>query len=152
MIQFKNLVFTVEDNAIKLQNADVFSQLNSDIVQVQVAGENKDTHMGAKMVHSSESGHMRYVSHTADGNSLKIVQESTNVRCDTVFEGYDDTNALRVHTVVTNITEAPIILEEVSSLCISGFGDKDDPDNMYLTEFLQSHHAECQSRTRNFRE
>ncbi len=152
MIDFKNLTFSIEDNTIKLQNADSFTALDSGIVQVQIAGENKGTHMGAKMVRSSESKDIKYVSHAVDDNRLTIVQDSVNVRCETVFEAYDDTNALRVHTVVTNITDFPIVLEEVSALCITGIGDKNDPDNMRFTDFLQSHHAECQPRTRNFRE
>ena len=140
------------DNALKLQKAECFSELDSSVVQVQIAGQNKDTHMGVKMVNSSEAGGLAYISHTISCNTLTVVQESSNVRCETVFEGYDDTNAIRVHTVVTNIADAPIVLEEVSAFCLSGIGDKNEPDNMYFTNFLQSHHAECQPRTRNFRE
>lgn len=152
MLQFKNLSFSLEENIIKLQKAECFSALDSGIVQVQIAGENKDTHMGAKMVNSSEAYRLTYRSHIASGNTLTVVQESPNVRCETVFEGYDDTNAIRVHTVVTNITDAPIVLEEVSAFCLTGIGDKNEPDNMYFTHFLQSHHAECQPQTKNFRE
>ena len=115
MLQFKNLSFSITDNVLKLQKADYFSALDSGIVQVQIAGENKDTHMGAKLVNSSEAGRFTYKTNIASDNSLTVVQESPNVRCETVFEGYEDTNAIRVHTVVTNITDAPIVLEEVSA-------------------------------------
>ena len=152
MLQFKNLSFSMEDRVLKLQKAECFSALDSGFVQIQIAGENKDTHMGAKMVNSSEANRFTYKSHTISDNTLTVVQESPNVRCETVYEGYDDTNAIRVHTVVTNITDAPIVLEEVSAFCLTGIGDKNEPDNMYFTNFLQSHHAECQPRTRNFRE
>ena len=152
MLQFKNLSFSVAEDAIKLQSVECFSRLESGFVEVQVAGENKDTHMGAKMVHSSEAGRLTYKTHTISGNTLTVVQESPNVRCETVFEGYEDTNAIRVHTVVTNITDRPIVLEEVSAFCASGMGDKNEPDEMCFTDFLQSHHAECQPRTRSFRE
>lgn len=152
MVQFKNLSFSVENEEIKLQNAEHFTELNTGFVQVQVAGENKDSHLGAKMVRSSESGRLRYVSHTVSDGSLTVVQDSPNVRCETVFETYSDTNAIRVHTKVTNLTETPIVLEEVSAFCMAGIGDKNDPENMQFTSFLQSHHAECQPRTKNFRE
>ena len=152
MLKFKNLSFAVDNQIIKLSGVGGFSALDTGFAQVQVAGENKDTHMGAKMVRASESDRLHYVSHNVSGNILTIVQESPNVRCETVFEGYDDTNALRVHTIVSNITDAPVVLEEVAALCLTGFGDKNDPDSMLFTDFLQSHHAECQPRTRCFRE
>ena len=138
---------------MKLSRWNQFENLSDfNFVEVQIAGENKNTHLGAKMVRSSEANRLTYQTHRISGNTLTVVQESPNVRCETVFETYDDTNAIRVHTVVTNITDAPIVLEEVSSFCIAGIGDKNEPDNMYLTDFLQSHHAECQPRTRSFRE
>ena len=34
--------------------------------------------------------------------------------CETVFETYDDTNAIRVFTKVTNLTQAPLVLEEAA--------------------------------------
>ena len=152
MLQFKDLIFTTENNTVKLKDLNCFSKLDSGFVQVQIAGENKNTHLGAKMVRSSEAGRLCYKSHTISGNTLTVVQESPNVRCETVLEGYDDTNAIRIHTVVTNITDEPIVLEEVSAFCVSGIGDKNEPDNMQFTNFLQSHHVECQPRTQNFRE
>ena len=152
MLEFKNLTFTFIDRIIKLQNAGCFIDPNSGFVQVQLAGENKDTHMGAKLLRSSEGGRLTYKTHTISENTLTVVQESPNVCCKTIFEGYDDTNAIRVHTVVTNITDSPIVLEEVSAFCVSGIGDKNQPDDMLFTDFLQSHHAECQPRTRTFRE
>lgn len=152
MLEFKSLSFSLAENVVKLQNAGTFSGLDSGISQIQIAGENKDTHMGAKMVNSSEGNRLVYKTHTISGNVLTLVQESPNVRCETVFEGYDDTNAVRVRTVVTNITDIPMVLEEAAALCITGIGDKNEPENMRFTDFLQSHHAECQPRTRSFRE
>ena len=152
MLKFKNMLFSCKNANIVLEKLWCFCDLDSGFVQVQIAGENKDTHMGAKMVRSSEARRLSYKSHTISENALTVVQESSNVRCETVFETYDDTNAIRVHTVVTNITDAPIVLEEVSAFCVSGIGDKNEPDNMQFTDFLQSHHAECQPRTRSFRE
>ena len=152
MLNFKNLKFQLNDEKITLEELNKFCNLNSGFVQVQIAGENKNTHMGAKMVRSSEFDRLNYKNHTVSDNILTIVQDSPNVQCKTVFESYDDTNALRIHTFVTNITNEPIVLEEVSAFCITGLGDKNQPDAMLFTDFLQSHHAECQPRTRSFRE
>ena len=118
MLQFQNLTFTTAGDNIHLEKFHYFSNLDSGFVQVQIAGENKDTHMGAKLMRSSEGNRLRYKSHNVSSNALTIVQESPNVQCKTVFEGYDDTNAIRVHTVVTNITDSPMVLEEVSAPAI----------------------------------
>ena len=129
-----------------------FADLDKGFIQVQVAGEHNNSHLGVKMIRTSEAGRMNYANHTHCGNTLTYVQESPNVRTETVFETYDDCSAVRAVTKVTNITDAPIILEEVSSLCLCGMGDKNDPEAMHFTNFLQSHHAECQPRTRDFKE
>ena len=152
MLQFKNICFTMEDSKIKLDSIGTLSGLNSNFVEIQVAGQNKDSHMGAKMVRSSEGSRLCYTGHCVDGNTLSIVQESPVVRAETVFTAYDDTNAVRVHTTVTNISPSPIVLEDVSTFCIAGFGDKNKPDEMLFTSFLQSHHAECQPRQQSFQE
>lgn len=152
MLKFLNTEFSLENDKISLEKLGNFCHLSSGFVQVQVTGENKDTHMGAKLMRASEASRLTYKTHTISKNTLTVVQESPNVCCKTIFECYDDTNAIRVHTVVTNITDAPIVLEEVSAFCVSGIGDKNQPDDMLFTDFLQSHHAECQPRTRSFRE
>ena len=105
-----------------------------------------------EMIRTSEAGRMNYVNQIVAENTLTYVQESPNVRAETIFETYDDCSAVRAVTKVTNITDAPIILEEVSSLCLCGMGDKNEPEAMRFTNFLQSHHAECQNRTRDFKE
>ena len=152
MLQFKNLVFSTENKTIKLQVAHHFSELDSAFAQIQVAGENKNSHMAAKMICSSESDRMQYVAHTIDGSVLTILQESPNIRCETTIEAYDDTNALRVRNKVTNITSEDIVLEEVAALCITGLGDKENPEDLLVTKFLQSHQTECQPQTRSMKE
>ena len=68
MLQFKNLQFNISDNQIKLDEMNGIAGLDSGFVQVQVAGENKDSHLGAKMFRSSEAGRLIYKSHTvSDG-------------------------------------------------------------------------------------
>ena len=49
-----------------------FVDLDSSFVQVQVAGENKNSHMAAKMVSSSEGDRFQYVNHTMAGHTLTV--------------------------------------------------------------------------------
>ena len=129
-----------------------FADLDRGFVQVQIAGEHNNSHLGVKMIRSSEADRMHYINHSRCRNTLTYIQESPNIRTETTFETYDDCHAVRAVTKVTNITDASIVLEQVSSLCICGMGDKNEPESMRFTNFLQSHHAECQPRTRDFKE
>jgi alpha-galactosidase len=121
-------------------------------VEVQVCGENKDSHLGAKMSNSSEGARLVYVSHTQTENRLEIVQKSGIVEIKTVLTTYGNTNAIRVYTEVKNIADTEIVLEEVSAFVFSGFGENgiDSAKELYFTRFTQSHHAECQPRRFSF--
>ncbi len=152
MIKFKNLEFSIEDGKIFLCRCGNLKNLHTGFVQVQVCGENKDSHLGAKMANSSEGIRMCYVSHSIDGGSLTIIQKSPLIETKTIFTTYDDTNAIRVQTQVTNTASFPIVLEEVSAFTFNGLGPISDPDALYFTRFLQSHHAECQPKRFSFRE
>lgn len=152
MISIDNISFSIEDNKIRIEDFGCFHSLNSHFCEVQIAGENKDTHMGAKMIRSSEGSKLEYVSHIYKDRVLSVIQRSALIQTNTEFVAYDNTNALRIRTTITNTSKEPVILEEASAFCICGFGDKIDPDNMYITRFLQSHHAECQPRTQSFAE
>ena len=154
-IIFKNLKFFVtEEQKIYLTQCANFTHAAGGFVEVHICGENKNSHMGGKMINSSEGEKLLYVSHTQTENTLTIVQKSELVETMTIFETYDDTNAVRVHTEVKNITDTDIILEEVSAFVAFGIGKKgiDSADELYYSRFLQSHHAECQPRRRSFRD
>lgn len=145
-VKFKNLIFEIKNNAILLHNHP--------FVEIQVCGENKDTHLGAKMAKSSEGRRLKYVSHTQSETRLEILQRSELVSVKTIFSAYEDTNAVRIHTEVENITGDEIVLEEVSSFVLPGLGEKgiDSAKDLYFTRFTQSHHAECQPRRISFEE
>lgn len=154
-IVFKNLRFEVKENKIYLKSWGTLTFENgTDFVEVQICGENKDTHMGAKMAHSSEGKRLEYVSHMQTDTTLEIVQRSSLVEIKTAFTAYGDTNAVRVYTEVKNIADREIVLEEISAFTFTGIGQRgiDSSDKLYFTRFLQSHHAECQPRRRSFRE
>ena len=152
-IRFHNLRFDVTEDRLRLTDCAHFhSERGRAIAEVQIAGENKPTHMGAKMINSSEGGRMRYVSHEMTDWLLCIVQESELVRVRTVLEAYPDTCVLRAYTEVENISPASIVLEEVSSLVLGGVTPHGtaDTEGMYFTRFHQSHHTECQPRRASF--
>ena len=147
MIEYNNLKFEIKDEKIVLNQFGNMTNLHSRFVEVQITGENKQTHMGAKMVDSSEGAHLRYHSHSISNNALRIVQRSDLIETTTEFICYADTNAVRIQTTVRNIVKVPIVLEEVSIFTITGFAY-----DSTFTRFLQSHHKECQPCCRSFAE
>ena len=154
-LQFKELTFDIWENKVVLKKCGSFAMPGGkNFVEVQICGENKNTHLGAKMTRSSEGEKLEYVSHTQEENRLEIVQKSDLIEVKTVFCGYENTNAVRVYTEVSNISGREIVLEEVSAFVVYGVGAQglDSADQLYFTRFLQSHHVECQPRRASFRE
>lgn len=152
MITFGNIHFDTEDGKLFLCGIGNLSRLHGTVAQVQLCGENKDSHMGAKMVNSSEGRNFQYISHDICGDTLTLCQQSAQVEACTVLKRYDDTNAVRIRTTVKNISDHPVILEEVSAFVLEGLGSVEQTDTLRFTRFFQSHHAECQPRTASFRE
>ena len=144
---FKNLDFKIQDGRIFLMSKEgnLFP-----FVQVQIAGENKAT--GAKMIHTSEGDRLEYVSHELQGDCLTITQRSPFIEAKTVLQGYDDTTAVRIYTEVKNLSASEIILQEVSAFVYGGLGSTaiENSKKLYFTQFIQSHHAECQPRKNSF--
>ena len=102
---FKNLQFAIKDGKIRLRRlGEFFFEEGTSFAEVQISGENKDTHMGVKMANSSEGRALDYLSHTQTENTLEIVQRSALVEVKTIFTAYDDTQAVRAHTEVKNIS------------------------------------------------
>ena len=154
-IQFRDLVFELVGEKILLTKCGyIQAPEGRTFVEVQICGENKNTHLGAKMARSSEGGKLIYLSHTQSDNCLEILQKTELIEVKTVFIGYENTNAVRVYTEVKNIADREIVLEEVSAFVACGIGERgiDSADELYFTRFLQSHHAECQPRRASFRE
>ena len=147
MLKFKNLTFEIQGDKILLTQIGGLSDLRSRIAEVQIAGENKNTDMGAKMVNSSEGPRLSYLECMEDGNVLHIIQRSDLVEVVTKFTTYDVTNAIRIQTEVKNISTAPLVLEEVSAFAVFGI-----PFNSEFTRFTQGHHKECQPMTKTLQE
>lgn len=144
-IQFKHLRFCVENERIYLigiGQADFVDR--GPMCEVQIAGEVKDSHLGIKMINSSEGRKLRYVTHTQTENTLEIVQESELVRTVTTFAAHDDTNGVQIRTRVINLSSEAIVLEEVSAFVLAGFASIAQTAQLDFTRFAQSHHTECQ--------
>lgn len=112
-------------------------------VEAQICGEDKDSHFGAKMVHSSEGVRFKYVSHALENGKLVVVQRSEKLEATTTF-AFGNYDGYAVNTVYKNVSGEPIVLEEVSTFVLGGFAPLADADKISLCTFLQSHHQECQ--------
>lgn len=117
------------------------------LAEIQIEGEMKPAPCGTKHILSSEGNQLKYISHSCDDHVLTVTMRSKLVEARVIFDAYDDTSAIRVHTEVTNISESEITLESVSSFIITGFGGFDPyTEDIELCRFVQGHHRECQPR------
>ncbi len=145
MIEFGHLRFCIENEHVFLTEiAGVALVDRAPFCEVQIAGEIKDTHLGIKMINSSEGKKLRYVSHKQTESYLEIAQESDLVRTITTFSMHADTNGVQIRTRVINRTAEPIVLEEVSAFVLAGFAPITKTAQLQFTRFAQSHHTECQ--------
>ena len=157
-IVFKGLEFDVVEDRIFLTKCGNLAQKQGQelsfftFCEASISGENKNTHLGAKMALSSEWNKLKYVSHSQRANCLEVVMRSEKVEARVVFDGYDDTNAIRVHTEYTNVSNQEIWLEEASAFTVLGLGTIREDEKLKFTRFTQSHHNECQPRTFTFKE
>lgn len=139
-IVFKQFTFSVSDTDKKVT-------LNGlPFAHVQVAGENKNSHLGTKLIKSSESASLQYVSSALQEQSLRLVQKNGQIEVTTVLQGYENTGAVRIHTEVKNISQAPLLLEEVSAFVYPLALPLAETNNIWFYQFHQSHHGECQPR------
>ena len=112
-IKVKNLNISIDAGGKAAINGFPF-------VEAQVSGENKDSHLGAKMICSSQGAKLRYVSHRLDGDKLVVTQRSDNLQAVTTFTfgAYD---GYAVQTAYTNIGNETLTLEETSAFVLGGF-------------------------------
>ena len=152
-IKFKDFLFEIRENRIYLLKFHGYKSLQGGVFsEIQIIGENKNTHMGVKMVNSSEGNRLYYFSHTQTDNRLEIVQRSSFVEVKTTFTAYVGTSSVGIFTEVKNVSNQEIVLEEVSSFVAPIFGENgvENSKNLQFYKFIQSHHAECQPRKRSF--
>ena len=141
--EFGHLFFNCENERIKLS---LDGRVYFSFSEVQVAGENKDSHFGAKLICSSEGIKLRYVSKEINDNILVITQKSDKIIVKTVFEKFEDTSAIRIFSEITNTSNEEIVLEEAPIIVVGGIASLEKLDDIYFTRFIQGHHIECQPR------
>ena len=152
-IKFGQFLFEVVQGRILFHKFGAFKSARGNIFsEIQVCGENKDTHLGVKMVNSSEGNRLEYVSHKQREDALEIIQRSPFIEVKTTFISYMDTSSVRIYTEIKNISSREIVLEEVSAFVLPSVGDNsvENSKNLQFYSFLQSHHAECQPRKKSF--
>ena len=152
-IQFGEMRFEVWDNKISLLSYGGYTRIqNNPFVEVQICGENKDTHLGAKLVNSSEGKRLQYVSHHQTETRLEIVQKTGLIEVKTTFIAYMGTSSVRIYTEIKNISAQEIVLEEASAFVAPLLGDNcvENSKNLHFYKFMQGHHAECQPRKQSF--
>ena len=150
---FANFNFEIADGRIYVKDFHgMRGNPATPFAEVQICGENKDTHLGVKMVNSSEGVRLKYVSHKCSGDLLEIIQKSELVEVKTTLVSFPDTSAVRIFTEVKNVSDSQIVLEEVSAFVGAFLGDNsiENSKNLHFYRFFQSHHAECQPRTQSF--
>lgn len=157
-IEFKNLEFTIEGEKILLTKCGNFAKRDEgdlfkfNFCEVSVSGENKNTHLGAKMAYSTEWDKLLYKGHEISENKLKIVCQSQKVQATVNFTAFKDSNAISVYTEYKNVSSEEIWLEEASAFVVVGVGNIYEDEKCQITKFTQSHHNEVQPRTYTFKD
>lgn len=160
-IFFHGLRFGVYNQKIRLEEGfglfpptDAQDLAPFSFMEVQIAGENHDTHCGAKQFMSSEGMRLLYVSNIQTDTQLTIIQCSQLIEVTSYFFAYPQTNTIRVYHTVKNIADKAIVLEQANSLSLVGLGEKglDNTEQLYLYRFTNSWHVECQPRIHSFYE
>lgn len=136
---FSFLKFVVSDEKIYLKGCEnklfPFTEIN-------VAGENKDSHFGVKTICASESD-LRYVSHGISNNSLAVVQQGKRLRVSTYFRRIPRGDCVSIYTEIENVSENPVVVDQVSAFVYTDICTLKSADKTTLYRFKQSHHAEC---------
>lgn len=149
---FKGLTFDISDGKITLIDCLGFAGCKDEaqkslfnFVEVQLAGENQAVHAGAKHFQSSEWSKLKYIAYSEMNDRVEIVQVDSKITVSTCIQAYEDTDALKIWSFITNTSGEPITLEHVSSFVFNGIGDGTDyVKDLYLYRFFNSHHIECQ--------
>ena len=120
-IIFKNLSFLVtEDGNVGLmrlfsnQQEFIPEQITSHVIpEFDIAGGTLSGRF--KRRGSNETKALRYVSHEISENRLTLIQRNEKFQITSVYQGYDDTNAIRVTQSYQNISDEPQTLTQANT-------------------------------------
>ncbi len=154
---FKGLTFDVnQEGCVTLQKC--FFADHSDaqcrpgtfaFPEIDVAGGNCS---GKPEMYASEcTAKLRYVSHTVEGDTLRMVQKNDILEVTSTFVGYPDTNALRVTQRAKNISAVTqtLILLNTLSLCL-GRDLMTENKDWYFHKFTNARYTESVPDVRSF--
>ncbi|MBQ8357353.1 MAG: alpha-galactosidase [Clostridia bacterium] len=126
-------VFEVtEDKAVLLKefgygntaDARAKARKTAPIVEVQIIGENPDSHHGYKHTATSGACTLEYVSHrvteTEIGNRISFLLTNGRISVTVNYQFYSGIAAVRTWAAVENISKDPVGLEYVSSFAFAG--------------------------------
>lgn len=112
-----------------------------------VAGGNRNSHFGAKLVCSSETPSLEFLSCEGAEDNFTVTLKNERVEVRAKFFRKAGVNGFSVNLTAKNVTDKPLTVENLSF--VLGLGKSvAETDKINFTRFLQSHHAECQPRTR----
>ncbi len=138
VINFTNLGFTVKDDFITMGGVP--------FIEIGVAGRNKLSRLGSKLVKSSETPTLKYVTHKIVNGSLYITQRNDIIEVITEFKNYGSDSVVSMNISVKNISEKPITIVNASFVYPLGV-TFERCNQVEFTRFVQGHHSECQPRT-----
>ena len=139
MIKFNNIEMSIEGGKVKINGFP--------IVEVGLTGENRNSHLGAKQICLSETPTLNYVSHEYKRTTLFVVLRNEKIEVVAEFKEYDGVQGFSVKLKVQNISDKNVRIENISF--VYGLGKSvNESDDICFTRFLQSHHAECQPKTK----
>ena len=111
------------------------------ICEVQISGEDKPTHLGCKLINSSEGSRFAAQPFEERAGCVVARQQSPFVRAETILCPHA-CGVLTAYTQIENISDSGIELEEVSALVLSVPGTAETTGGVEFTRFTQSHHSE----------
>ncbi len=155
-ILFKNIAVRIGEDGVPALTKWGAHTFEGDLalrmpIEVQILGEYKNSWYAQKMIMSGTTDQWQYVSHKTEGNTLTITERTETLEARLVFDLFDDTDTMRVHTEVENISDWSLQLEDVSTIVLRDIGGEiPDLSKMYLHRFFQGHHFECRPRRNSF--
>ena len=111
------------------------------ICEVQISGEDKPTHLGCKLINSSEGSRFAAQPFEERAGCVVARQQSPFVRAETILCPHA-CGVLTAYTQIENISDSGIELEEVSALVLCVPGTAGTTGGVEFTRFTQSHHSE----------
>ncbi|MBR2860736.1 MAG: alpha-galactosidase [Clostridia bacterium] len=148
-IKFGSFQFNVNENGdvalVKYCSVD-----NSDLVNFYADYKNpvyqllEDEAYGVSdFVMSESTRRLKYVSHEINGNLLTIVQENGSSRITSIYEKYEDTNAIRITQKITNISDVDVDVLMLNTCCFRfGRNVMAEQKDWYLHRFSNSRYTE----------